>query len=96
MGKIELWWGSGRQEVKIRLAILFTNDFGSVTQDLKISEVDLEHLFVNQKSMLAFSLVLLRRNLLSNPKNPRCFDLRNSFRDFDHCSVSDWEEDFSF
>jgi hypothetical protein len=96
MGKIELWWGSGRQEVKIRLAILFTNDFGSVTQDLKISEVDLGHLFVSQNSMLAFSLVLLRRNLFANPKNSRCFDFGDSFRHFDHRSISDWEEDFSF
>lgn len=40
MGKTELWWGSGRQEVKIRVAVLFTNDFRDVPQDLEIFEVD--------------------------------------------------------
>jgi len=92
MGKIELWWGSGRQKVKIRVAILFTNDFGSVSQDLEIFEVDLRNLSVNQNSMLEYSLVLLRRNLFANPKNTGCFDLRNSFRHFDHRRVSDRQD----
>jgi hypothetical protein len=92
MGKIELWWGSGRQEVKIRVAILFVNDFGSVSQDLEISEVDLGHLFVTQNPKLAFSLVLLRRNLFANPKNPRSFNFGNSFRHFDHCRIGDRED----